>query len=95
MAEVGSHLCKLPGPAPLLRAGSNREGFLGPGSGFGYLQGWRHHRPPGKHFPVFAREIKHKRKNAKPFLRFKWILQYVDTHLSMSVSCPVTEKSLA
>lgn len=95
MAEVGSHLCKLPGPAPLLRAGSNREGFLGPGSGFGYLQGWRHHSPPGKHFPVFAREIKHKRKNAKPFLRFKWILQYVDTHLSMSVSCPVTEKSLA
>lgn len=68
-----------------------QRGCLGQCSGFEYLQGWRHHSPPGKHIPVFAREIKPKIKNAKPFLWFKWSLQYFNECL---LSCHWKEPGL-
>lgn len=48
-------------------------------------------QPPWETLPVFAREIKHKIKNAKPFLGFKRILQYFKQCL---LSCQWKEPGL-
>lgn len=66
-AEVGRHLCRLPGPTALLKAGSDRQGCPWPCSGFEYPQGWRHHTTLGNLFQCLQGGVKHKKTPHQTF----------------------------
>lgn len=66
-AEVGRHLCRLPGPTTPLKAGSDRQGCPWPCSGFEYPQGWRHHTTLGNLFQCLQGGVKHKKTPHQTF----------------------------